>query len=59
MSPTAGTNVVDVYINYLRRKLHDDPAPPDGGADGYFGNAGPSPLIQTVRGVGYTIGQRA
>jgi DNA-binding response OmpR family regulator len=35
------TNVVDVYINYLRRKL-------DSGSD--------IPLIRTVRGVGYQIG---
>jgi len=41
MDGAAITNVVDVYINYLRRKL-------DGGAD--------RPLIRTVRGVGYQIG---
>lgn len=41
MSPTAGTNVVDVYVNYLRRKLRDD---------------GPVSLVQTVRGQGYRIG---
>jgi nitrogen fixation/metabolism regulation signal transduction histidine kinase len=35
------TNVVDVYINYLRRKL-------DTGAS--------HPLIRTIRGVGYQIG---
>jgi two-component system, OmpR family, response regulator len=35
-----GTNVVDVYIRYLRRKI-------DGGED--------TPMIQTVRGFGYTI----
>jgi len=35
------TNVVDVYINYLRRKL-------DTGSD--------HPLIRTIRGVGYQIG---
>jgi DNA-binding response OmpR family regulator len=35
------TNVVDVYINYLRRKL-------DSGAN--------HPLIRTIRGVGYQIG---
>lgn len=34
------TNVVDVYIRYLRKKL-DDPAHP--------------PLIQTVRGIGYAL----
>ena len=36
------TNVVDVYINYLRRKL-------DTGSD--------RPLIRTIRGVGYHIGR--
>jgi len=41
MDGAAITNVVDVYINYLRRKL-------DGGAD--------RPLNRTVRGVGYQIG---
>ena len=35
------TNVVDVYINYLRRKI-------DSGAD--------NPLIRTIRGIGYQIG---
>lgn len=35
------TNVVDVYINYLRRKV-------DSGFD--------RRLIRTVRGVGYQIG---
>jgi two-component system, OmpR family, copper resistance phosphate regulon response regulator CusR len=35
------TNVVDVYINYLRRKI-------DTGSD--------RPLIRTIRGVGYQIG---
>jgi two-component system, OmpR family, copper resistance phosphate regulon response regulator CusR len=34
------TNVVDVYINYLRRKVDDGFMPP---------------LIHTVRGVGYQI----
>lgn len=43
MNPTAGTNVVDVYVNYLRRKLKD---------------TGTAPLIQTVRGQGYSIGMR-
>jgi DNA-binding response OmpR family regulator len=36
------TNVVDVYINYLRRKV-------DSGYD--------PPLIRTIRGVGYQIGR--
>lgn len=52
MSPDAGTNVVDVYINYLRHKLGDSlpqhsPAPIAGAT---------VPLIQTVRGRGYAIG---
>jgi DNA-binding response OmpR family regulator len=38
------TNVVDVYINYLRRKV-------DSGHE--------RPLIRTVRGVGYQIGRSA
>jgi DNA-binding response OmpR family regulator len=38
-----GTNVVDVYVGYLRRKLHE---------------AGP-PLIHTVRGAGYVMRQGA
>lgn len=44
MNPAAGTNVVDVYVNYLRRKLKDTSA---------------NPLIKTVRGQGYSIGTRA
>ncbi len=40
MDPEAGTNVVDVYINYLRKKLGDHPH---------------GSLIQTVRGQGYCI----
>jgi len=38
------TNVVDVYINYLRRKV-------DLGCD--------RALIRTIRGVGYQIGESA
>ena len=34
------TNIVDVYINYLRKKLETDGAPP---------------IVQTVRGVGYVL----
>ena len=34
------TNIVDVYVNYLRRKLHDPP---------------PGLLIRTVRGHGYVV----
>jgi DNA-binding response OmpR family regulator len=43
MPAEAGTNVVDVYVNYLRRKLGEPAAA----------------LIQTVRGQGYAIGLRA
>lgn len=43
MAPDAGTNVVDVYINYVRRKLGIDPA---------------SDIIETVRGAGYGIGTK-
>ncbi len=46
MSPDTGTNVVDVYINYLRRKLAA--ALPEG-------QNGPE-LIETVRGAGYMLG---
>jgi DNA-binding response OmpR family regulator len=44
MAPDAGTNVVDVYVNYLRKKLalSDDDA----------GNS----VIETIRGAGYMIG---
>ncbi|MGI4756731.1 MAG: response regulator transcription factor [Janthinobacterium lividum] len=44
MPSDTGTNVVDVYINYLRRKLGQDQA------DG---------VIETVRGEGYAIGLKA
>ncbi len=44
MAPNAGTNVVDVYVNYLRKKLvlSEDES----------GNS----VIETVRGAGYVIG---
>ncbi|HEV2463673.1 MAG TPA: response regulator transcription factor [Acidobacteriaceae bacterium] len=42
--PEASTNVVDVYVNYLRRKLSD-------GSE--------EQVIQTVRGKGYAIGLTA
>jgi DNA-binding response OmpR family regulator len=38
----ADTNIIDVYINYLRRKVDDG-----------FGTN----LINTIRGRGYTIGK--
>jgi DNA-binding response OmpR family regulator len=40
MEPVQTTNIVDVYVNYLRRKLHDPP---------------PGILIRTVRGQGYMV----
>jgi DNA-binding response OmpR family regulator len=46
MSPEAGTNVVDVYINYLRKKLGTVQGESEGNA----------PLIETVRGEGYRMG---
>jgi DNA-binding response OmpR family regulator len=48
MSPDTGTNVVDVYINYLRKKLAAA-HPLD-----KLGGAGPE-LIETVRGSGYML----
>ncbi len=40
MEPAQTTNIVDVYVNYLRRKLGDPP---------------PGRLIRTVRGQGYMV----
>jgi DNA-binding winged helix-turn-helix (wHTH) protein len=40
MEPAQTTNIVDVYVNYLRRKLKDPP---------------PGFLLRTVRGQGYTV----
>lgn len=45
MPADSGTNVVDVYINYLRRKL--GAAHPDGSSS--------APVIETVRGQGYRL----
>ncbi|MFZ0630464.1 MAG: response regulator transcription factor [Acidobacteriaceae bacterium] len=52
-----GTNVVDVYVNYLRRKLRDTFPRREGSAeaDGEAGG-GMTPLIRTIRGQGYAIG---
>jgi DNA-binding response OmpR family regulator len=58
MNTNAGTNVVDVYINYLRRKLHDTTEPWSGDVRGRQAETA-APLIRTVRGVGYSIGIRA
>jgi DNA-binding response OmpR family regulator len=40
MEPAQTTNIVDVYVNYVRRKLKDPP---------------PGHLIRTVRGKGYVV----
>ena len=40
LEPAQTTNIVDVYVNYLRRKLNDPP---------------PGRLIATVRGSGYMV----
>lgn len=45
MAPDTPTNVLDVYVNYLRRKL--------GGPSGAH-----TPLIETVRGIGYRMAAR-
>jgi len=47
MSPDAGTNVVDVYVNYLRKKLG-----PANLADEFGGSEA---VIDTVRGEGYSL----
>jgi len=44
MAPDAGTNVVDVYINYLRKKL------------GSASDRADEFVIETVRGAGYMVG---
>jgi DNA-binding response OmpR family regulator len=49
MPEQTGTNVVDVYVNYVRRKLEDT------GQDA-LGFAGCGGLIETVRGAGYKLG---
>jgi DNA-binding response OmpR family regulator len=40
LEPAQTTNIVDVYVNYLRRKLNDPP---------------PGQFIRTVRGKGYVV----
>jgi DNA-binding response OmpR family regulator len=51
MSPETGTNVVDVYINYLRKKLGAAQHPGESGA----GEGAGCELIETVRGTGYAL----
>jgi DNA-binding response OmpR family regulator len=48
-SPAAGTNVVDVYVNYLRKKLGA------ARAEGVEDFSGPDRVIDTVRGEGYRM----
>src|ERR1039458_202967 len=50
MSEQTGTNVVDVYVNYLRRE-GDDAAVGDANVGSNSGG-----LIETVRGAGYRLG---
>ena len=57
MSPDAGTNVVDVYVNYLRKKLG---ASRLARLDGVRGGMAATPeemnrVIETVRGEGYMM----
>jgi DNA-binding response OmpR family regulator len=54
-----GTNVVDVYVNYLRRKLRDPSAQHGAGEAANREVSGVTSLIQTVRGHGYAIGLTA
>jgi DNA-binding response OmpR family regulator len=49
MSEQTGTNVVDVYVNYLRRKVGDAVGDPHAGSSR-------ASLIETVRGAGYRLG---
>jgi len=58
MKPDTDTNVVDVYINYLRRKLHR-PAALDSARDKAAAADSAGATIRTVRGVGYTLGSCA
>ncbi|MFZ0270457.1 MAG: response regulator transcription factor [Acidobacteriaceae bacterium] len=58
INEAVGTNVVDVYVNYLRRKLQDGSEPGEAN-EGHDPEQTPAPLIETVRGIGYVIGQHA
>jgi hypothetical protein len=53
MSPDAGTNVVDVYVNYLRKKLS---AGQPAAVSAARGETEADRLIETVRGEGYAMG---
>ncbi len=54
MSPHAATNVVDVYVNYLRKKLAVSRGNALPGAAPFDADS----LIETVRGEGYMIAER-
>ena len=54
MSPDAGTNVVDVYINYLRKKLTDSGSQSREVETGVM-ERGADEWIETVRGSGYRL----
>lgn len=54
-----GTNVVDVYVNYLRRKLRDTSPQHEGTIESEGEVAGTDRLIRTIRGQGYAIGLTA
>lgn len=49
-SPSAGTNVVDVYVNYLRKKLSV-------GRLEACGEVAGERVIETVRGIGYRMSE--
>ena len=53
MPQDAVTNVVDVYVNYLRKKLCRPVEPEEGAGGEYCAEEG---LIATVRGEGYSLG---
>jgi DNA-binding response OmpR family regulator len=59
MSADAETNVVDVYVNYLRRKLRDPLVHREAKVAGEPAGEPGEPIIRTVRGQGYSIGLRA
>ncbi len=57
MSPDAGTNVVDVYVNYLRKKLGEASAQQGSGSEA-LPAYGMDNWIETVRGTGYRLKDR-
>ncbi len=57
MSPDAGTNVVDVYVNYLRKKLGEPSTQPASRSESLRAY-GMDSWIETVRGTGYRLKDR-